>query len=85
MIFILILRSSATQALAGLPARRGRSYGHLIIFYFECLTNGVKKSDNAIHIWYGGVAQGLEQWNHNPCVASSNLASATIFFFPCIL
>ncbi len=26
----------------------------------------------------GGVAQGLEQWNHNPCVGSSNLPSATI-------
>ena len=28
----------------------------------------------------GGVAQGLEQWNHNPCVGSSNLPFATILF-----
>jgi tRNA-specific 2-thiouridylase len=30
-----------------------------------------------LHILFGGVAQGLEQWNHNPCVGSSNLPLAT--------
>ncbi len=48
-------------------------------FHANILTKSPEKKKTASQYWYGGVAQGLEQWNHNPCVGCSNHPTATNF------